>query len=175
MNLGRLFSFLPLCLAAAGSAAAQTPMTAIQTNEPDAMSISNRIARVTAEVSAASARVRQIVNQPVTAVPLTQNMEAWHYESWFHPGASKPDYDTVDIRHTQEFPYDKYKYVYSDLRPGVAFFGRELEFNSMTKIFYTDRSLPKKKLTQAEMVEVNRLYRIIGHGLKELAELQKKP
>jgi hypothetical protein len=25
-----------------------------------------------------------------------------------------------------------------------------------------DRSVPKKKLTQAEMVEINRLYRIIG-------------
>jgi len=52
--------------------------------------------------------------------------------------------------------------VTSDVNPGVVFVGPELEFNSMTKYFYVDRSLPKKKLTEAEMLEINRLYRIIG-------------
>jgi hypothetical protein len=32
----------------------------------------------------------------------------------------------------------------------------------MTKFFYVDRSVPKKKLTEDEMLEINRLYRIIG-------------
>jgi hypothetical protein len=40
--------------------------------------------------------------------------------------------------------------------------GKDTEFNAMTKFFYLDRTLPKKKLTEAEMVEVNRLYRVIG-------------
>ena len=38
----------------------------------------------------------------------------------------------------------------------------------MTKIFYIDRSLPKKKLTEAEMVEINRLYRVIGNCERQL-------
>ena len=63
-------------------------------------------------------------------------------------------------------------YVTSDLNPGVVFVGLQLEFNAMTKYFYLDRSVPKKKLTQAEMVEINRLYRIIGHCEQQLARLQ---
>jgi len=43
-------------------------------------------------------------------------------------------------------------YVTSDLNPGVVFVGSEIEFNPMTKFFYIDRSLPKKKLTEAEML-----------------------
>jgi len=42
------------------------------------------------------------------------------------------------------------------------FIGDELEFNSMTKYFYTDRTLPKKRLSDAEMNEINDLYRAIG-------------
>jgi hypothetical protein len=42
------------------------------------------------------------------------------------------------------------------------FLGKELEFNAMTKYFYVDRSLPKKRLSEAEMIEINSLYRIIG-------------
>jgi len=33
----------------------------------------------------------------------------------FHPGATKPDFSTVDIRATQEFPYDGN--VTSDVTP----------------------------------------------------------
>ncbi len=47
----------------------------------------------------------------------------------------------------------------------------ELEFNSMTKYFYTDRRLPKKKLTGDEMLEINQLYRIIGHCNDQLSDL----
>jgi hypothetical protein len=38
----------------------------------------------------------------------------------------------------------------------------------MTKYFYTNRTFPKKKLTEAEMVEINRLYRIIGKSEQQL-------
>ena len=42
----------------------------------------------------------------------------------------------------------------------------------MTKYFYTDRTLPKKKLSETELLEINRLYRIIGRCERELAKLQ---
>jgi hypothetical protein len=55
------------------------------------------------------------------------------------------------------------------------FRGKDLEFNSETKFFYTDRSLPKKRLTEAEMIEINRLYRIIGAREQDLARLHGEP
>jgi hypothetical protein len=111
----------------------------------------------------AIARVKAIVNQPVRAVPRTPDMEvSISSPGWFHAGATKPDFNTIDIRATQETKFDQKPYITSDLNPGVVFVGPEIEFNSMTKYFYVDRSLPKKKLTEAEMVEINSLYRVIG-------------
>src|SRR5258708_7935700 len=52
------------------------------------------------------------------------------------------------------------------------FIGRQLEFNANTKYFYKNRSIPKKKLTEAEMVEINRLYRIIGKCEREIARIK---
>ena len=49
------------------------------------------------------------------------------------------------------------------------FVASELEFNSMTKYFYVDRTAPKKRLSDAEMLEINRLYRIIGRDEQSLA------
>ena len=92
---------------------------------------------------------------------------------WFHDGAIKPDFNNVDVRASRETSYDKNQYVTSDLNPGVVFLAAELEFNPMTKYFYTDRSLPKKKLPEAKMLEINRLYRIIGRCEQELAKLKK--
>lgn len=91
---------------------------------------------------------------------------------WFHEGAIKPDFSTVDIRGTQESPYAQHEYVTSDLNPGVVLLGRQLEFNAMTKYFYQDRSVPKKKLAEAEMLEINRLYRIIGACERKLRHLR---
>jgi hypothetical protein len=116
-------------------------------------------------------RVQAIVNQPVQQLDRPANMQVSMYgPGWFHPGAIMPDFDTVDVRSTQQCDYDKYPYVSSDLNPGKMFIGKELEFNPMTKYFYTDRSVPKKKLTEAEMLEINRLYRIIGNCEKQLAQ-----
>jgi hypothetical protein len=82
---------------------------------------------------------------------------------WFHEGAMKPDFNTVDVRTTRETAeYEKSEYCTSDINPGLVWRGRDIEFNSMTKYFYTNRTFPKKKLTEAEMLEINRLYRIIG-------------
>jgi hypothetical protein len=118
--------------------------------------------------------VQRIVNQPVRKLARTQEMQVVTYRpGWFHEGAIKPDFNNVDVRKTRETPYDSHQYVTSDLNPGFVFIGSELEFNPMTKAFILDPTLPKKKLSEAEMVEINRLYRIIGRCEQELAHLQK--
>jgi len=148
-----------------GSLARQTTNTNANTQ--------SQTAAVQAEMKAAVQQVERIVNQPVTKLARKPGMHVSVFkEGWFHPGASKPDFNKVDIRTSQEAPYEKYEYVTSDLNPGVVFIGRELEFNSMTKYFYVDRSLPKKRLTEPQMVEVNRLYRIIGRCEEQLDRLQ---
>jgi hypothetical protein len=125
---------------------------------------------VKAEMDAAIHQVEKIVNQPVTAYRAAPDTQFSVFkEGWFHPGAMKPVFDKVDVRQTQETPYAKYPLVSSDLNPGIVFVGSQLEFNSMTKYFYNNRTLPKKKLTDAEMQEINRLYRIIGRCEHQLA------
>lgn len=52
--------------------------------------------------------------------------------------------------------------------PGVYYRGVDCEFNSQTKWFYTSRVLPKKRLTDAEIQEVIRLYRFLGRCQREL-------
>src|SRR5262249_59241963 len=113
-------------------------------------------ASVEAEKQAAIQEVQKIVNQPVTPIPRTEEMDVATYRpGWFHEGASKPDFNNVDVRRTQDTSYGQHQYVTSDLNPGVVFLGQEVEFNPMTKYFYTDRSLPKKRLSEKEMLEIN--------------------
>jgi hypothetical protein len=127
------------------------------------------------EMTNAMEQVRKIVNQPVTRLARKPEMSVAEYKpGWFHEGANVPDFNNVDVRTTQELIYAKFGYVTSDLNPGVVFLGRELEFNANTKFFYTDRSLPKKRLTEPEMLEINRLYRIIGRCNQQIAQLQNQ-
>jgi hypothetical protein len=125
------------------------------------------------DLQAAVERVEAIVNQPAPSVPITPAMKvAWYGDAWFHPGATVPDFDNVDVRKTQDLSnYSRHEYVSSNMTRTVAYPGGELEFNSMTKFFYTDRSVPKKRLTEAEMLEINRLYRVIGRCHADLARL----
>jgi hypothetical protein len=156
---------LPLLLAGLFMA---SPASAQPTN-----SLPDQIADAQFEMDKAIAQVQKIVNQPVASYVRQAGMEWSEYHpGWFHEGANKPDFNNVDIRTSQEKVYDQHSYVTSDLNPGVVFRGRDLEFNANTKYFYTDRSLPKKKLTEAEMLEINRLYRIIGRCEQQLARLQ---
>lgn len=151
-----------LCLPHRGSA------QQLETNETQ-----RAVAALNAQKELAMERVRKIVNQPVTRYLRQRGMRVGRFSpGWFHPGATIPDFDTVDVRQSQEFPYSDYDYVTSDLNPGVVFIGRQLEFNAMTKYFYTDRTVPKKRLTEAEMLEVNRLYRVIGHCEDEIRRLE---
>jgi hypothetical protein len=123
------------------------------------------------ERDAAIEAVKRIVNQPVEALPRRPDVSpAMFSPGWFHAGAVKPSFASVDVRKTQVFPYDKWEYVTSDVTPGVMFRSSNLEFNAMTKYFYVDRSLPRKRLTEAEMLEVNRLYRIMGRHEAQLAK-----
>jgi hypothetical protein len=134
------------------------------TNQP------SNLEEIKSELADAIARVKEIVNQPVEGVARKPGMSvATASPGWFRPGAEKPDFYKVDIRNTQQFPYEQYEYVTSDPNPNIVYSGPELEFNPMTNYFYTDRTTPKKKLNESEMLEINRLYRIIGQDEDQLA------
>lgn len=139
------------------------PLPATEKPEPEPRTPEEKIASLQKKRASAVEQVKTIVNRPVRSIPRSKVEDFSNFsEGWFHAGAITPDFNTVDVRTTQKLDYDKYPYVSSPLNPTVVFVGRELEFNSMTKFFYVDRTLPKKKLTAAEMLEINRLYRIIG-------------
>jgi hypothetical protein len=161
-TLQRHFNFNP-----ATAETANTPPPASSSSAASEQKIDRKNAQ--AIMDDAITRVKAIINQPVRPVTRTPDMPvSTSSPGWFHPGAIKPDFKTVDVRSSQDRQFDRRPYVTSDLNPGVAFIGTEIEFNPMTKYFYVDRSLPKKKLTEAEMLEINRLYRIIGQCEEKL-------
>jgi len=129
--------------------------------------------QLTAQLATATEQVKTIVNQPVASYPAgASDQPALFHPGWFHAGASTPDFAHVDVRASQDCGnYAHWDWVTSDLNPGLMFRGADLEFNANTKLFYTDRTLPKKKLTEEEMVEINGLYRTIGDCLAQLRGL----
>jgi hypothetical protein len=162
MTPARISLLISVCLSAlccAARAAAQpATTTAIDTNA------------VKAEMDSAIHQVEKIVNQTVPAYRRAPGMH-WSefHPGWFHEGANKPDFNHIDVRTTRETSgYEQHEYCTSDLNPGLVWKGTDLEFNASTKYFYTNRTFPKKKLTEAEMVEINRLYRIIGKCEQQL-------
>src|SRR6185436_11324247 len=77
---------------------------------------SDRARSLQAEHDDAVRRVQEIVNQSVPALPITPDSEpALFQPGWFHSGANRPSFDTVDVRATQVFPYEKWEYVTSDI------------------------------------------------------------
>ncbi len=139
-------------------------------------STADQIAALQLQLTNAWLRVCAIVNQPVQAYQLDhRDHVSISSPGWFHPGASIPDFNTVDVRQTQQFPYASDPYITSDLNPGMMFKGSDLEFNAMTKLFYTNRMVPKKRLTEDEMVEINSQYRTIGRCQDQIRELQAGP
>src|SRR5579863_8376729 len=121
-------------------------------------SVQDQMAAIKARKNDAIFEVQHIVNQPVRHFKRTPDMHvSVSSPGWFHPGAFEPGYDRVDIRSTQDLKYGNYQYVTSDLNPDIVYLGAEIEFNPMTKYFYTDRSVPKKKLTEDEMLRINAL------------------
>lgn len=154
------------------SAQTSTDQTPTDTN-----SAPQTIAALQLELTNAWHQVETIVCQPVPAFRYDPGYKVSIYGpgGWFHPGAMTPDFNTVDIRKSQELPYAAHTWVSSDITPNMMFHGSDLEFNSMTKLFYTNRSLPKKRLSEAEMLKINSLYRTIGHCQSEIAQLQPHP
>jgi hypothetical protein len=142
-----------------------------------ALTVQEQIDAAKAALKKATDQVKQIVNRPPPSVPITPDMRVASYgAAWFHPGGAKPDFNTVDVRATRDLSnYSKFPFVSSDLNPGIAFPGDQLEFNPMLKYFYTDRTLPKLKLTEDDMLEINRLYRVIGKCEADLSRLQAAP
>ena len=149
--------------------------TAADAPTPGAPDKQAKLAALKTEMDEVIQKVTVIVNQPVAAVRRTAAMKVSLFQpGWFHEGATKPDFNSVDVRQTQETgAYDSSPYVTSNLNPGLAWVGRQLEFNPMTKYFYTNRALPKKRLSDVEMVEINRLYRIIGKCEQQKADLAR--
>lgn len=161
----RIYVLLFLLLACASPVLRAQQATS--TNSP-----AEQIVALQLQLTNAWQRVLAIVNQPVAAYRKTSEYQVSVYSpGWFHPGAETPDFNTVDVRKSQQLIYTS-EYVSSDLNPGMMFMGRDLEFNAMTKLFYTNRSLPKHKLSEAEMLEINQLYRVIGHCRDEINRLQ---
>src|SRR5580698_7804368 len=111
-----------------------------------ATSTDDEIAALKAQKNDAIFKVQDIVNQPITHLKRTPDMVdlGFYQDGWFHPGAETPDFNNVDVRTSQQFVYVGHKYVTSPDNPDEVFLSSELEFNPMTKYFYTDRRLPKK-------------------------------
>ena len=143
----------------------------------DTNSIPDQVAALQLQLTNAWHQVEGIVCKPPPAYSREPGYHISVYGpgGWFHPGANTPDFNRVDVRQSQEFPYAGHEWVSSDASPTIMFHGSDLEFNAMTKLFYTNRSLPKRKLTEAEMLQINSLYRTIGHCQTEIAQLQPPP
>jgi hypothetical protein len=164
---------------AVASAPATTPTPPPKASDPQPSQAPESADAIKAQLKDAIDHVNEIVNQPVPFVPRTRenwSQCAWFGDAWFHPGAITPDFANVDVRKTQETKnYEAYQYASSNFTPDRAFVASDIEFNSMTKFFYQDRSVPKKKLTEDEMVEINRLYRVIAKCSAQLGAMGVTP
>jgi hypothetical protein len=151
--------------AAATAHAAPPPRAAPPAAPKDTTPVSGSVMETRTKLNYALDRVREIVNQPVESFPMTQELRykaSVYKPGWFHPGAVIPDFNVIEVEKTQETNYAQNEWVTSDVSSDRVFRGADLEFNAMTKMFYVDRSLPKKKLTMDEMKEIDQLYRKIG-------------
>ncbi len=167
-----------ICLSLLILFAATAQLSAQTTNDQPAAdnnSTNDQIAALQLQLTNAWLQVDAIVCQPVPAFRRDPGYHVAVYSFWFDPGAPTPDFNRVDVRQSQDLHYLKYPWVSSDLTPNMMFRGADLEFNEMTKLFYTNRDLPKKKLTEAEMLQINSLYRTIGHCQSEIQRLQPPP
>ena len=136
---------------------AATARTTLANATPEklAAAIQAQGAAAHSEEESTMSKVRLIVNQTPPRVPTPpRGAETYHYG--FHPGALTPDYAHADLVSTRELW--KGEYVYMDTVPNVFYRSADCEFNPQTKFFFTSRDVPKKKLTDAEIAEVVRLY-----------------
>ncbi len=113
-------------------------------------------------------KVQAIVNQTPPIVPKpADDAEVYHYS--YHPGANAPDYDAENLLATREIWKGEYAYI--EGVPNVYYRSAECEFNPQTKYFYTSRTVPKKKLSDAEYGELTRLFHLLGQQQKAMANV----
>jgi hypothetical protein len=67
------------------------------------------------------------------------------------------------------------EYGTSRQNPGFVFRLSGLAYNPNLRYYYRDLNVPKKKLTPEELLEVNRLYRVIGACNTDLRALGVTP
>jgi hypothetical protein len=131
----------------------------------DEGAVTPQVADARAKLGEALAKARAMINQPVTSYPMTEELRAkasLYEDGWFHPGADIPNFIDIHIERSQE-PYgSQYEWVTSNLTPGLVFRSADCEYNAATKFFYMDRTVPKKKLTQPEMLRLDAIYHQIG-------------
>jgi hypothetical protein len=131
-----------------------------------------RVIKLAQDLREAVARVREIVNQPVTQLPVDVAMSIGTYNGWYGGRPPPPDFENADVRTTQDTShYQDHDYGTSPLKPGIAFKLDEVAYNSQLNFFYVDPTVPKKKLSQNELEEINGLYREIGNDLTVLKSL----
>jgi hypothetical protein len=143
-----------------------TPTPAPSAPDPDGIVAPTSVADAMRRIDKAVARVRDLVNRPVESAPITpelRQMAGVFREGWFPQGAQLPAFSGADIRKSQDLSlYTREEWCTSSLTLDRVFKESQCEFNPQTKFFYMDYSLPKKRLTDEEMQEVNRLYHQIG-------------
>jgi hypothetical protein len=134
-------------------------------------SAEDKIGKAQRDLRDAIEKVKGIINQPVPMVPRNFRMKVEALDAFFPDPATKPDFNSVDVKTTRRQDYDQFEFVCLKSNPSVVWVGKTLEFNPSTRYFYEDLSVPKKKLTDDDMAEINRLYKIIGRCEAELRPL----
>jgi len=127
------------------------------------------IAAIRLKRARAEDRVRTIVNQPAPSLARTVHMRVHTTQgAWYPEPAGAPDFANVDVRATQQKNYDAKGYLAAGADPGTVYLGDNLEYNPALAYYYSDRTVPKTKLTPGEMEEINALFRTIAECDRQL-------
>jgi hypothetical protein len=112
------------------------------------------------ELQTVTQQIQAIVNQTPTTRPDKIGGTIW---IGFHDGAIKPKLKFITLEQLKagrEFYTADTAWMQG--APNVFYVAREIEFNPMTKYFYTDRTKAKKRLSEAEYDQLLPLYHRLG-------------
>jgi hypothetical protein len=132
---------------------------------PDAGPMPTSVSEARRKLETALASAREIINQPVQGTPVTPQMllkAEQHLDGWDYLPAQTPNFIEAHIEDTQWVDSAGTEWVTCNLTPGLAFPLKNLETNAQTRFFYTDLTLPKKRLTAEEMAQLDVIYHQIG-------------
>lgn len=141
-----------------------------------------------AEIDSATAKIKQIANQPVAPVERANLTGYWvnRGSKWIPgwaqqiidlmKGPPEVNFATADVRisqrswaqETTENPDNPVFFVGLKTEP-LFYRAEKVGFNLDLLRFYEDLALPKKQLTEDELIEINRLFRIIAKNKGVLA------